>query len=511
MDRFIEERSAERLRAFLTLGDDRKRNWVVAGMLAGVALVVGALLAYLTPIGGVAVIAACVGALLILRDVRWGLFALLAIACLLPFASLPFKIGFTPTFLDLVLGALYAVWAMRLITRHQDDFVLTPLGLPVLVFVALAVFSFVAGLSHSRPSSNDLRTFAEVLLGFGLFFLAVNQVRDESLLRQVTGAAILAGGAEAVIGVLLYAVPKTWAVRFLSPLGRLGYPVGLGALRYINDDPGRPMRAIGTNIDPNILGALLVIVMALAVTQMFARRPVLPRTWVALCAGFMGVCVFLTYSRSSMLGVVVAAGLVAMLRYRRLLVLLAVVGALVLLLPLTQAYVSHLVQGVLIEDRSTQMRMGEYQDFFKLIRRYPWIGVGFVGAPDVDLYVAVASIYFALAAQMGIVGLAAFLLVAAVYLVYLFRALRALPADSPWEPFVLGYGAAVSGSLVSGFLDHTLLTYPHAVALFWLVLGLGAASGHMALQGAKERLQGRASGNGSHFVDKNGTCTCTEN
>jgi hypothetical protein len=511
MDQFIDERSAARLRAFLAWGDTRTRNWVVAGMLAGAALVAGALLAYLTPIGGVAVLAACVGALFILRDVRWGLFALLAITCLLPFASLPFKIGFTPTFLDLVLGALYAVWALRLVTRHQDDFVLTPLGLPVLVFVALAVFSFVAGLSHSRPSSNDLRTFAEVLLGFGLFFLAVNQVRGESLLRQVTAAAILTGGAEAAFGVLLYAVPKTWAVRLLSPLGRLGYPVGLGALRYINDDPGRPMRAIGTNIDPNILGALMVIVMALAVTQLFTRRPVLPRVWVALAAGSMGVCVFLTYSRASMLGVFVAAGLVAILRYRRLLLLLAIVGVLVLLLPQTQAYVSHLVQGILFEDRSTQMRIGEYQDFFKLIRRYPWIGVGFVGAPDVDLYVAVASIYFALAAQMGVVGLAAFLLVAAIYVAYLYRAWRVLPADSPWNAFVLGYGAAVCGSLVSGFLDHTLLTYPHAVALLWLVLGLGAASGRMALQAAEESPRGSVLGNGPDLIDKNETCLYTGN
>ena len=38
---------------------------------------------------------------------------------LLPFATLPFKIGFTPTFLDLVLLALYFVWIMRLATRRQ--------------------------------------------------------------------------------------------------------------------------------------------------------------------------------------------------------------------------------------------------------------------------------------------------------------------------------------------------------------------------------------------------------
>ena len=278
----------------------------------------------------------------------------------------------------------------------------------------------------------------------------------------------------------VYAIPSAWAVRFLSPLGRLGYPVGLGALRFINDDPNRPMRAIGTNVDPNILGALLVITLAIAAAQLFAKRPVLPRLWIGLSTGVMGICLFLTYSRASMGGAAIALGVIAVLRYRRLLVVLVIAGLLLLLLPQTQAYISHFVQGIQVEDRSTQMRMGEYRDTFKLIQRYPWLGVGFVGTPDIDLYVAVASLYLAIAAQMGIVGLVAFLVVMALFSLYVFRAWRELPAGASLEPLLLGYGAALVGSLSSGVLDHTLLTYPHAVSLLWLVLGLGMATAQMA-------------------------------
>jgi O-antigen ligase len=160
--------------------------------------------------------------------------------------------------------------------------------------------------------------------------------------------------------------------------------------------------------------------------------------------------------------------------------LLVVAGLLLLLLPQTQAYLSHFAQGIRIEDRSTQMRMGEYRDTFELIRRYPWLGVGFVGAPDIDLYVAVASLYLAIAAQMGAVGLVSFFLVVLVLGVYLYRIWRSLPKDSPLEPFLLGYGAAVLGSLFGGILDHTLLTYPHAVALLWLTIGLAVAAASMA-------------------------------
>jgi O-antigen ligase len=226
----------------------------------------------------------------------------------------------------------------------------------------------------------------------------------------------------------------------------------------------------------------LVVVVAVAAVQLVAKRPVLPRASIAFCLALMGLCAFLTYSRSSFVGIVAAVGLVALLRHRRLLLALSIVGALLLLLPQTQAYVSRFIEGIRIEDRATLMRVGEYRDTLNLIRRYPWIGVGFVGTPDIDLYVAVAMIYMTIAAQMGLVGLAAFALAMIAYLLYVYRAWHRLPAHAPLEPFLLGYGAAVFGSLIAGFFDHTLMTYPHAVALLWLTLGLGAAAARMALR-----------------------------
>lgn len=476
MPLLLDERALAQLRTWVLSSSPKRLIWVIVGIGLAVAPIVGALLSFLTPIWGTAVLIAVTVGVLVLCDIRWGLYVLLSIIFLLPFASLPFKIGFTPTFLDLAYAGLYVVWGMRLITRRQNDLVLTWVGVPVLAFIILAVFSFVFGLKHAHPTPNNLRTFAEVLMGLALFFFAVNNVRREALLRQVTAAIVLLAAAESAVGILFYVLPTAWTVRLLNPLGRLQYPVGYGALRYIADDPNRPMRAIGTNVDPNILGALLIIAIGITAAQVFVRRPVLPRWMVVGGLGLMGLCLFLTYSRGSMIGVVVALGVIALLKYRRLLLILLLLTPLLLLLPQTQAYISHFVQGIYIQDRSTLMRMGEYQDTLRLILRYPWFGVGFVGTPDIDLYVGVASVYLKLAAQMGIVGLVAFLGAMGAFLLHMAWTWRKLPADSPLSPFVLGYGAAVIGSLVAAVLDHTLLTYPHAVALFWLVVGVGVAA-----------------------------------
>ena len=49
-----------------------------------------------------AVLVGLVFALVLAQDARWGLFGLMAIITLLPFAAVPLNVGFSPTFLDLV-------------------------------------------------------------------------------------------------------------------------------------------------------------------------------------------------------------------------------------------------------------------------------------------------------------------------------------------------------------------------------------------------------------------------
>ena len=52
----------------------------------------------------------------------------------------------------------------------------------------------------------------------------------------------------------------------------------------------------------------------------------------------------------------------------------------------------------------------EYRQALELIAQYPVFGVGFGASPSVDLPVGVSSMYLTVAEQMGLVGLAAFLL-----------------------------------------------------------------------------------------------------
>ena len=81
---------------------------------------------------------------------------------------------------------------------------------------------------------------------------------------------------------------------------------------------------------------------------------------------------------------------------------------LLLLLPVAQTYVSRFAAGIQGQDLATQMRFGEYRDALTLVRRYPFFGVGFAGAPDIDLYLGVANVYLTIAQVMGLLGLLVF-------------------------------------------------------------------------------------------------------
>lgn len=464
--------------------------WAVAVVVVGLGgSAIGWLLAEAGVIVVAALLAALVAGLMMLTNMEIGYIGVIAVVALLPFGSLPFRIGFTPTFLDLALLGLFGTWILALLLSEEQALIATPVGGPVLAFALLAVVAFVAGLSHGALTTYLVRHFAEVLMSIGLFYLVVNTVRDTGRLGRVLRWLILCAAAAAMIGIVLYVIPEDLTIRALSALGRFGYPTGPGVIWYIRDDPSEMKRAMGTSVQPNVLGSLLSFGLVMLTPQLLAKRPILPKVVTLGLMGIMGICLVLTVSRSAMLGAACAIVAISLLRYRQLLPLLVVAAIVFAISPWSQGLLNHFVEGFQGEDLSTRMRFGEYKDTFTLIRRYPFLGVGFSGAPDIDIYVAVASLYLIIAAQMGLLGLLAFLLVLVVVL-WRFMKYRAAVVDRPaLEPLWYGVHAAIIGGAISGIFDHYFfsLDFHHSVTLFWLVVGLATAATEIArLDGGPE-------------------------
>ncbi len=475
-----------RLQSWFVTGDPIVRFVAIVLLCLIIGSATGALFAFLGPIlTPVFLVAAAVG-LVMLRDMQISFFALAAVIFLLPFAVLPIpNFAFSPTLLDLVLMVIAITWVFRVARRKQPDIRITPLGVPLVVFMLLCCVSFVIGLAYGSLTTNLIRRFVELLLSMSLFFLVVNNVRREDHLEQILGVLIVSGAIASLIGVILYYLPQELTIRILSALRIFRYPSGPGVLRYIEANSALPLRATSTSIDPNVLGGVLAVLAGITAPQLVSKDPILPFRWrrlhalgvnwsVAPVLGIMLVCLMLTFSRAAMAGLAGGLAIVAFIRYRRLLVFLFLIGALILLLPQTQWYLDRFLQGVRGEDVATQMRFGEYKDALILISRYPVFGVGFAGAPDIDTYLGVSSAYLLIAEETGLVGLSVFMLILALALWHVFRHLRVLRAHPHLESIQLGLLAALLSITLSGVLDHYFfnINFQNAVTLLWLCVGL---------------------------------------
>lgn len=451
--------------------------------MALVALLLGGLVgaaAALGPLYALAGLFALAVGVAVLSSTEAGVLGAVALMTLLPFGTLPFKAIITPTLLSLALIALMVVWSLRLLARSdQYDLRFTTLGLPILAFLGLTLFSLILG-AGGLPDPQTLHNYAKFVLGVLFFFSIVNTIQTRDQARWLVRVIILCGGCAAIVGLLLYVLNDSLAQRLLVSLGRLGYPTSGRVLRYVEDDTSGLERAIGTSIDPNSFGGMLALIGALAAAQLFATRPALPRLLLIGVTAAIGLALLLTFSRAALFGVVIAIVYLATLRYRRLwwvMLAAAVIGALLLGgLGIGADFLQRVIDGVQFRDQAQQMRLAEFQNAIAIIQRYPVFGIGFGLAPDIDLTAGVSSIYLAIGQRLGLVGLTAFLGIVVAWFVQLIRAMRS--ADEERAAWLLGAQAGLVAALAVGLADHYFfnIEFSHMVALFWGCAGLGMAA-----------------------------------
>lgn len=456
---------------------NNKANWWLGAAAGFVAILGGLILAFGGPIAAAGFVIAVIAAVIVLQDLEKGFWGVVGVVSLLPFATIPIDLGVTPTLLDLALAATVGVWALQVVTGRRRTIITAPITLPLLIFMLATIFAFIFGLGNGPLTANLLRHFAELILSLAFVFVIVDYFSQWQRIERMVKVIILAGVGAATVGIGLWILPDLTANDMLNTLQRVGYPGGL-VIRYIEENPELAERAIGTSVDPNALGGLLLMVGALTFPQVVARRPLFPRWIIIGMVGLLFIGLIMTFSRGAMVGLVAGLGFLTLARYRRLIPYLVIAGIIFLFLPVTQGYLARFLEGVQGQDLATQMRFGEYRDAFELILRYPIFGVGFAGSPDIDLYLGVASVYLTIGQQMGILGLLAFAGVIGTVLGYGFVNRHYFRGDDRLDPIWLGLHAALIGGLVAGVFDHYLfnIDFHHAVTIFWLFLGLAVAA-----------------------------------
>ncbi len=451
----------------------------LAGIGVGLGMA-GGLMAVLlpNPLIGFAVVLGLVAGLIMLARPVFSLGCAVAIVCLLPFGVIPVRVGLTFTFLEATLLLLLVGWLLRLSvgqrSRTEETFIAGPFDWAILLLLGLSVFALM--LHWQTSSSSDvLHNYFKFLLAVLSFWPVINLIKTQALLDRMLRVIMLCGGLAAFIGLGLFALNQTVQRQLLLLLGPLGYPTDDRVLRYHEDDPAQAQRITGTSVDPNSYAGMLVVIIALLLTQLLSPKPLLKR-WLllAMLAGSV-LALALTYGRGAQLGAVVLALFISF-KYRKLwLYGLPFVGLAVVVLPNTFIW-TRLLAGFAGEDQSTKLHLAEFQNAFAIIGRYPWFGIGYGPAPDPDLQAGVSSIYFTVAERMGLIGLAAFMVVVVFFLLYVGGNYWRQTTEKQ-KANLLGLLMGVIGALTVGVLDHYFfnIEFPHMAALLWLFIALAVA------------------------------------
>ncbi len=206
--------------------------------------------------------------------------------------------------LFLVALTVILVWLKRKQTREFNWFVWLALAYAAVHFLVWALNPGIYKDSALLGSVYNNRLLWFLVLGMGVRLLWP-KINENGVLRVVIFVSTLV----CALGILQYFLPKDLLEHF-------GYSVARGVkpMFFIDDKPDLP-RIMSTLRDPNSLGAFLI----LPITILFYKFFTVVRQKRQLIAGLLflhGLTLFLTFSRSSWLGAVVAVIVLAALALR---------------------------------------------------------------------------------------------------------------------------------------------------------------------------------------------------
>jgi putative inorganic carbon (HCO3(-)) transporter len=367
-------------------------------------------------------------------------FGVLLLVPAVPFGSLRqvqlgvMNVGLTEALLALVLAA----WLMRMIARREIRVAWPPLGLPMLLFLGAILLSLLVADSV-QYSAKEIIKWVEVL---ALYLLVANEL-DGRWTRALVFTFLATGAIAALQGIYQFLFQS-------------------GPEAFILFD--RFMRAYGTFEQPNPYGGYLGLILPLAIGLVAAgvlRLGGRVKLWWIVLAGGSGalmlVALIMTWSRGAWLGFAAAVAamiLAVVVRSGRGAVLGTVFGLLAAYILLagglarvppsiTQRFgdfVPYLgvtdVEGLEITDANFAVleRVAHWQAAWRIWTAHPWLGVGIGNyEPAYPQYALpqwpqalghAHNYYLNIAAESGVVGLTAYLLLWAAALVAAWRATR---------------------------------------------------------------------------------------
>lgn len=367
---------------------------------------------------------------------------------------------------DIILPALIVSWTLKKLASRHWELQRHSLTLPIILMLLVMFLSLVVniGREDSKEWWNGALYFIRWIEYLALFWIGLDVFRTHARAKKYLNIIIGTGVLLAMLGFIQLKVFPDFS--FMVPQGW---------------DP-HVGRLLSTWFDPNFLGGLFVLLIAIA-ASVALYTPFKQSRWLWIAAGIMSLATVLTFSRSAYVGLVVALGIIGLARSRVALFLgaLAMISV-VMLVPRVQERVI----GIRSVDETAQLRLVSYRNAFTVIGDHALLGVGY----NLYKYVQVEynflektnehsasgsdSSLLTMWVTTGTVGLVIYLWIFLAMMVEAWRTWRDQRLPRPWQGYGLGLVAGLSGLFAhSQFVNG--LQYPHLMEMIWLLVAMSIA------------------------------------
>lgn len=357
---------------------------------------------------------------------------------------------------DFLLIAMTFGWIIARSSRGERIMDRTPLNGLLILYFLYTLITLLLGSVYLHTSSifsiGDVRVqmWKNYVVFLLVYFLVVNNVREPAQMKKLFWLMLLS-----MLIMDYYTVPQ---------------------IRWMSSIVSRTkLHGTFLNLGPNELSAFYATYpFVLLGVMLFEKQPIRKFAlgfliWVAV------FCVLFMYSRGAYLAVLAGTLVLALFRYRILLVpLIVLIVCWQVLLP--PSVVERIKQTESVDntlDASAAKRLDIWQDAISMFKKSPVVGVGFATLAVTGLRYGFAdphNIYLKMLTEQGIIGLGFLLIIFGISFYSGFR-LYSRAEDGFLKGLGLGFMCCVAGTMV-GNLFGNRWTHQQLGAFYWVFLAL---------------------------------------
>lgn len=369
--------------------------------------------------------------------------------------SIPFLSDMNTLLMGIVVIGSYSI---NYIKKGRFKFKFTPANFLILLFSIIIIISTI----FSASPSGSFRDFVIHLVSIGVVFMLIHSKKSKEEIYFLSGVFVLTATIVSIHGFY----------QFFA-----GVPMGSGWLD-VSQNPNIETRVFSTFENPNILAEYLIMVLPISIAQFFINNKIIKKICFALASSIIFICIGLTYSRGSWIGLAFSILLfIVLIDFKKLAFFVpAGIGSLFLMPTSILQRISTIGS---LKDSSNFYRFNLWNKAIDIVKDF-WlsgIGIGYVAFRKISpFYIRTMApyhthnTYLQIAIELGIIGIIVFLLL--ILSIFKMGIGSIVNSNSRFiKFFTTAYMASLSAILVHGLAEHVFFN-PKIILVFWLIVGM---------------------------------------